>query len=276
MNGSRVSTDSRPFPTSLPLRAQSPPRHLFITEVNRNDVFFPLSRLASFSAAWEALAQHPKFSKVQPADVEKIRRKHPNDVELQAFDFLMTWYQKYERRFRTVSYLIEATKAMGLNEAAECLEDVLVENGVAGGDRASVEESAGTNGAVATNGGLTSHHRSNDRRGNESPGKPSIGCKRCSPGSPVGASPKKLHGGTSSSLSFSSAIPPELGLFQSFGNLSVEDDSRSELPCYPLDRNPLGFAVIINNQNYQQDLTIEGSKRFDNREGTKKDAERLR
>ena len=262
---SRVESDSYPFPTSAlpapPANSPSVVAHL-ITEANRNEIFFPLSRLASFSANWESLAQHPKFSRVQPSDVSKIRRQHPDDVDLQAFEFLMTWYQRYERRCRTVTYLIEALKAAGLFLAAESLEEVSA--------RQTWESSAETE----RNGNGTSGTRENS---NHDGSTRSMGkrCNRCISWSSVESEPKRPFDGAAPPPSTSS-IPPELGLFRSFGDLSVADDSRSELPCYPLNRNPLGFAILINNQNYQQDPTIEGSKRFDNREGTKKDAERLR
>jgi len=259
---SRVDSDSRPYcPASPPYKCPSSssiaPSHLLITETNRNEIFFPLSRLSSFSSNWESLAQHPKFSKIQHSDLVRIRRKHADDVDLQAFEFLTTWYQKYERQFRTVAYLVEALKAVGLFLAAESLEDRVneLEKGKSLDDRNGERTSLVGSGRN----GLDVPLRTNAKR-----------CARCVSWSSE-PQPKK-----SFELPTAPHIPPELGLFQSFGNLSVEDDSRSELPCYPLNSNPLGFALIINNQNYQQDPTVEGSKRFDNREGTKKDAERLR
>ena len=264
----RVDSDSRPFCSAAAAAAASsqslssnPKTSLLITECNRNEIFFPLSRLSSFSSNWESLAQHPKFSRIQHSDVEKIRRKHADDVDLQAFEFLTTWYQKYERQFRTTTYLVEALKAAGLTLAAESLEDRVFELERGNGSLDSVGDSA-----LPTGSGHETHDvelRSPSKR-----------CVRCVSWSsePLSKKPCELR----SAPSIPPSIPPELGLFHSFGSLSVEDDSRSELPCYPLNSNPLGFALIINNQNYQQDLTAEGSKRFDNREGTKKDAERLR
>ena len=257
-------------PTSSSSSSFSPPHP--ITEANRNEIFFPLSRLSCFSAGWQALAQHPKFSRIQPSDVERIRRKHGDDVDSQAFEFLMTWYQKYERRFRTVAYLVDALHTAGLVSAAESLEDVMMADAAAS-DAAAAVTSGGV--AATTNG----HHPRPADGDDDDPeswtsSTPAKRCKRCISWSP--AEPDDDDGNRKRTFSTAAPPPPELGLFQSFGHLSVEDDSRSELPCYPLNRNPLGFAVIINNQNYQQDPTVEGSKRFDNREGTKKDAERLR
>jgi len=236
-----VTTDSLPFIPST----QTIPNCQFITEENRNEVFYPLSR--QLSSDWESLARHPSFSLVQPADMEKIRRCHSSDVDLQAYEFLMTWYKRYEKNYRSLKYLSNALKNASLNNAAEILDNLIH----------LPHESCGR-----CKSQLCSQDDNSILIG-------SVRKRQSLPPSQESSPSKKL-------CSISIDIPANLGLFSMFNNRAVEEDSRSELSCYPMNSNPLGYAVIINNQNFIRDNTITGSKEFDNREGTKKDAERLR